>query len=61
MVCRDPDTGQFSSRHDWEFMAYGTNVDVEIEGEMVHVTVTLTCHICDKEIETDYSWNPEHP
>ena len=53
-MCRDSETGQFTSTHAWEFGGYGTDVDVDCDGNYVHVQVNLICSQCEKEVETDY-------
>ncbi len=56
MTCRDETTGKFTAEHQWEFGGYGTDVNVDVDSDYVHVLVRLVCHVCDKETETDNSW-----
>jgi hypothetical protein len=53
-MCRDSN-GQFA-KCEWEFVGYGTSVNVDCDGDNIHVQVDLICGNCGKETTTDYSW-----
>ena len=40
---------------EWEHYNNAFNTDIDCNGVSVHVTVTLNCIHCDREIQTDYS------
>jgi len=55
VMCRDSETGQFS-QCSWEYGGYGTDIDVDCDGDNVHVELRLVCQECGKEAHTDCSW-----
>jgi hypothetical protein len=56
MTCRDEDTGKFTTEHKWEYAGYGHDIDVDVEGDYIHVVVQLVCEVCGEEMAADNSW-----
>ena len=40
----------------WEFTNYPMATDVDVDGDRVHVCVTVECENCGREVQTHYSW-----
>ena len=55
MMCRDSETGQFT-QCSWEYAGYGRDIEVDCDGDNIHVEIRLICQECERETYTDGSW-----
>ena len=44
---------------EWEHYNVASHTDVDVDGSNAHVTLTLNCIHCEREIQSDFSWRIE--
>ena len=54
-----PEMAREECECEWEHIHTGQDTDVDVDGTNAHVSLTVWCRHCEREIQTDCSWEIE--